>query len=169
MVVALWPSPQTGGRGPLADRPAGPTYHVCRRHGIPVAIECRLAMERRIVSLFALLTDFGLEVNPLKSSLMIKVAGDSARKLDNGRPHWRLAGSAGDIVIPLVTYQQYLGTILSFGRHSDRECVSFPWRGSVARCGNYTNLYGAHRKSVTCAPVARWCISALCTGDLLSC
>ena len=122
------------------------------------SLECVLAMERRIVSLFALLTEFGLEVNPPKSSFMIQVVGDSACRLvaqrtvqHSGRPHWRLAGSHKDILIPLVAQQQYLGTILSFGRDSDKT-VDFRLQeahgkeAKLRRCIRSKGLLSAHKR-----------------------
>ena len=86
-----------------------------------------LAMERDVLTMFRVLTDAGMCVNPSKSKLIITVKGAEAERHTKrrivriqGQPHWCFEEGDARIEVPVVAEFVYLGTIVTQGRQSDR-------------------------------------------------
>ena len=86
-----------------------------------------LAMERDVLTMFRVLTDAGMCVNPSKSKLIITVKGAEAERHTKrrivhiqGQPHWCFEEGDARIEVPVVAEFVYLGTIVTLGRQSDR-------------------------------------------------
>ena len=86
-----------------------------------------LAMERDVITMFRVLTDAGMCVNPSKSKLVITVKGAEAerymkRRITHvqGQPRWCFGEGDARVEIPIVAEFVYLGTIVTLGRQSDR-------------------------------------------------
>ena len=104
-----------------------------------------LAMERDVLTMFRVLTEAGMCVNPSKSKLIVKVKGAEAERYMKkrtvnirGQPHWCFGEGSDRVEVPIVQEFVYLGTIVTLSRQSDRTSLTGLTRHANGRdnCAN---------------------------------